>query len=151
MTRAEHAERVTWSYFCDRLITQRDCCYLTLGDGELLAAEEELQHAVRVHDRVKVEELVAKDFRLTNPKGLGVVGRAEWIDYATRRFTWDKEFEFSDVSVHQYGDSAVVISKVKQRGNFEGKDVSGEFFSFDVWVKGGGRWQIVSRHSDRIL
>lgn len=121
-----------------------------MNDEVLVQSGKELQHAVRTHDLPNLENLAGQELRVTGSKTLGIIDRAMWLELATKKFSWDAEFEFEDTVVHRHGDHAAVISFVSQKGSFEGKDASGTFFVIDVWVLREGRWQIISRHAPRI-
>lgn len=46
-----------------------------------------------------------------------------------------------------YGDTAVCVSRYRQRARLDGRDVSGTMHVTDVWVRRDARWQIVRRHA----
>jgi ketosteroid isomerase-like protein len=53
------------------------------------------------------------------------------------------------MKVRIYGDTAIVNSLYHQNATARGQDWSGYFLITDVWVKRGGRWQVVTRHASR--
>ena len=59
--------------------------------------------------------------------------------------------EFLDVRVQVYGDAAVMTSRNILQATFDGKDWSGDHALTDVWVRRNGRWQIVRRHSSKLV
>ena len=59
--------------------------------------------------------------------------------------------EFLDVRVRVYGDTAVMTSRNLLRATFDGKDWSGDHALTDVWVRRDGCWQIVRRHSSKLV
>ena len=120
------------------------------SERELIELEKRLQHAVKEHDNSTLQRMVSDDFRLTSYRGhpWGVVLREKWIDYACR-MQWNTEFEFEDVTVHRSTNAAVVISHIKQNGNFEGRDASGIFVTIDLWRLEDSNWKILSRHAVR--
>jgi hypothetical protein len=42
------------------------------------------------------------------------------------------------------------VSRYRQVGRLDGRDVSGELHVTDVWVRRDGRWQIVRRHASAV-
>ncbi len=118
------------------------------SDNEIGQLEKRLQHAVKEHDVPTLHTMVADDFRVTSYSGhpWGVVPKDKWIDYACR-IRWTTEFEFQDILVHRFSDTAVVISHMKQNGSFEGRDVSGRWLAIDLWRLEEKEWKILSRHA----
>lgn len=55
-----------------------------------------------------------------------------------------------DIKVRVYGDTAVVTGRNTVKGQYKGKDISGQTRWTDTWVKSAGRWQCVATHSSRI-
>jgi ketosteroid isomerase-like protein len=60
-------------------------------------------------------------------------------------------YEIADVVVHDYEDAAVVLADLELGATVRGEDRSGSFAVTDVWIKRGGRWQVVARSSIFIL
>jgi len=58
--------------------------------------------------------------------------------------------DLSDLRVHVYGNTAVVIGTSAVKGTFKGQDISGTYRYTDVWVKRGGKWQAVASQSTRV-
>ena len=52
--------------------------------------------------------------------------------------------------VNVYGDTAIVTFASNDKGTYKGKDISGKTRWTDVFVKRGGKWQIVSSHGSRV-
>ena len=55
-----------------------------------------------------------------------------------------------DINVRVYGDTAVVTGRNTMKGQYKGKDDSGQYRWTDIWVKRDGRWQCVAGHGSRI-
>jgi len=54
--------------------------------------------------------------------------------------------QFLDQRVYVYGETAVMTQRSIRRYTMDGKDLSGEFYLTDVWVRRDGRWQVMRRH-----
>lgn len=52
--------------------------------------------------------------------------------------------------VHVYGDTAIVTGRNSQKGQWEGRDFSGQFQWTDTWVKRDGHWLCVATHSSKV-
>ncbi len=77
--------------------------------------------------------------------GFGEVPRSRWLEVLADYII--DSYDFSDVKIHAYGDTAVMRSRYTQKATVGGQDRSGSMLVTDVWVKRDGRWQIVARHT----
>jgi hypothetical protein len=66
---------------------------------------------------------------------------------ATVPFYEIHSYDFGDIRVHPYEDTAVVLASLDLQASVQGEDRSGSFALTDVWVKREGRWQVVARSS----
>jgi ketosteroid isomerase-like protein len=100
--------------------------------------------AIANRDVAACEQFLGEEYALMAP-GVGEVPRAAWLamlpEYVIR------SYEFRDVRVHAYGDTAVMRSRYHQTATVQGKDRSGAMLVTDVWVHRDGRWQVVARHT----
>jgi len=114
------------------------------AEDEILRLANEWMDAVRHKNVETLESLVAREYMLQAP-GIGRMPRDQWLAAIS---VYDiQSFEFSDVQVHIYGDTAVMRSRYTQKATYQGGDRSGEFLVTDVWVRRDGRWQVVTRHT----
>ena len=114
------------------------------GPAELV---RRLQAAVLEHDAATLDELVASDFGLTGSPALGLLNKQEWIA-AALEFSWDS-FEFEEMQTVELGHTTAVISHVRQRGTWNGRDIGATFLLIDVWREATAGWQLVSRYAER--
>jgi ketosteroid isomerase-like protein len=113
---------------------------------ELVRLEHEWQDALRRRDMDFLESLLGEEFTLTTGRaGAPVRTRQEWLDISRDRYVVDS-FEFEDLDVHVYGDTALVRSRYTQTGSMDGQDRTQPFLMTDVFVMRDGRWQAVTRH-----
>ena len=114
------------------------------------ALEEAWTAAIKAQDRAKLEEFLRPEYTLTAAVvgGLTTMDRASWLKYAVTTYVIH-EFQFNELVVREYGDTAVVSSRYTQKATFNGADLSAEFFITDVWVKTGEKWQVSARYSSR--
>jgi ketosteroid isomerase-like protein len=112
---------------------------------ELTRLEHELMESVQRHDTDRLEQLLAREFKL-----VGRTGRAwprrEWLEKAAGPYEID-DFSFEEIDVDVYGDTAVLHCRYRQQGRLDGSDLSGTFILTDVWVRRYARWQLAHRHS----
>jgi ketosteroid isomerase-like protein len=113
---------------------------------KLSQLEHEWLAAVKERDVERLERILGEEFTLTTGRpGHEVRSRAEYLEIAQDRYSIDS-FEFEELEVQPYGHVAVVRSRYRQTGSMDGEDRSQAFLMTDVFVRRGGRWQVVTRH-----
>jgi ketosteroid isomerase-like protein len=113
-------------------------------EQEVRAASTTWAEAIKRGDVAAADRILGAEYALMAP-GIGVMPRAAWLA-SLKDYVVDS-YEFNDVRVHVYGETAVMRSRYKQTATLLGKDRSGEMLITDVWVKRDGRWQVVARHT----
>jgi ketosteroid isomerase-like protein len=82
--------------------------------------------------------------------GAGVTSGSMLRAYAAGALHYE-EYHADSVRVRVFGDAAVVTGLIVRRGRSQsGGDVSGRFRSTRVYVRRGGRWQLVSAQETRV-
>jgi ketosteroid isomerase-like protein len=113
-------------------------------EAEVRAAAAAFSEVIQRRDVKAAELVLGAEYALMAP-GSGETSRAKWLanlpDYIVH------SYEFLDVKIQVYGETAVMRSRYKQAATVAGKDRSGEMLLTDVWVKRDHRWQIVARHT----
>jgi hypothetical protein len=100
-------------------------------EHELVELSHKLVRAVQEHDRARLEELLGAEFTLQ-----GASGPYEIEDFA-----------YDEIDPEVYGNTAVLVSRYRQRARLDKRDLSHEMRVTDVWVRRHARWQIVRRHA----
>jgi hypothetical protein len=98
-------------------------------------------------------ELVEADEFLFTDSGGGLTTKAEDVDGVRKPPNPDVKllaYDVDDMRVRVYGDAAVVTGRVTTRQLVKGEERTGRSRFTDVFVRRGGRWQIVAGHSSRI-
>ena len=120
------------------------------GDEQtLMRIEQELTDAMLKGDASAVERHYADAFTFTTPDG----ETADKAQVVSSLKTGALKFEASkidDMKVRVYGDTAVVTSRTTDKGSVNGVDVSGQYRWMDVFVRRGGRWQLVAAQGTRV-
>ncbi len=111
---------------------------------ELIALSNELVQAVHEHDLDRLEQLLADEFTLNG--AAGELDRAAFLEAAAGPYEID-DWAYEEIDPELYGDTAVVVSRYRQNGRLEGRDLSHRLNVTDVWIRREGRWQIVRRHA----
>jgi hypothetical protein len=121
----------------------------------LVRLERERQDAYVKGDRIVLERQFAAEYSHTNLRGAVTDRAAELAFYAPGSMEL-KNGSITDVTVHDYGDVAVLLGTV----NWEGAtyhpapgvnvDLSGQFRVTRVYVDRDGRWQLATSHASQI-
>ena len=110
--------------------------------------EKQLLMGIQKKDQAAVKPLLADDFEIWMPNGDAVDGE-DWLPVVLGKFDL-KSFRVSQVSVRDFGDTAIVKFMRSQKAQLQGKDESGEFFVVDVWRKSGDAWQLSDRYASKV-
>lgn len=96
-------------------------------------------------DEAELDALADPDLMLVGPAGY-VLDRAQWLAryrpgaLVTTALSWD------DVSVRDYGETAIAVGVHTQRASYQGNPVDGRFRATHVWVRRDSRWLLASVH-----
>lgn len=116
-------------------------------EQELMKLEVEWADAIKKHDKAALERLLADDLLHTDEDGR-VISKAEYI--ARTDGAALESYGVSEVSVRSYGNTAIVSARWTIKGSAGDRDFSGDYRETNVWVKKGGRWQVVATQVGRV-
>jgi ketosteroid isomerase-like protein len=102
-----------------------------------------------VSDAATVEHVWSDDHTFTNLFGIVQTNgdRLAEIRSGTRRL---QSFDIDDVRVRVYGDTAVVMSRGRLKGQRDGQAFDRQARGLNVYIKRKGRWQLVDAQATRI-
>jgi ketosteroid isomerase-like protein len=121
----------------DPAITDRDL-------DTLLALNRDYIRSVQTSDVHRFDEILADDFRCTNPDG-SVVDRDAFLEQTARPVTISN-LQAEDVDVRILGDLAIIHARTTYTCG-DGRAGSGRYT--DVWARRDGRWLAISAHVTR--
>ena len=110
--------------------------------------EKQLLTGIQKKDQAALKTLLADDFEIWMPNS-DAVAMEDWLPVVLGKFSL-KSFRISQMSVRDFGDTAIVKFMRSQKADFQGKDESGEFFVVDVWKKSGDSWQLSDRYVSKV-
>ena len=113
-------------------------------EQELVELSQEVVRAVQRHDLARLEELLGAEFTLLG--AAGELDREEFLDAASGPYEIG-DFSYEEIDPQVYGNTAVIVSRYRQRARFDARDLTGELKVTDVWVRRDARWQLVRRHA----
>lgn len=109
--------------------------------------EREWTDALCRKDMKRLEALVHKDFILIGTRSTGpfMMNRQEWLDAIQRRDVQDIGVNVMNATV--LDDIMIGTVQASWRLNYLGRVIEDCVVLTDVWVKDGGEWQAIRRHS----
>lgn len=119
---------------------------------ELLKLEQALNAGIKNHDTVALKEIISREYQLTGPRASQPVPRDKWL---TNCFQWSFDSAtHSEITVTNWEEVAVFRSLQHfynfKVGNNERVEKSPGSWVTDLWVKRDGRWQLLTRLSERL-
>jgi len=118
----------------------------TAAERELVKLENDWSSAWQKKDGTFLQRLYADEYIFTDSDGI-TWNKADDIKNVLSPLSRPESFEITDVTVHIYGQTAVVTGRNAIAGFFDNEDISGIYRFTDVFVKRAGRWQIVATQS----
>ena len=92
-----------------------------------------------------LSSLLSEDFVITVEDG-SVYGKLGYISHSADSSVHVQVAELSDLKVRMHGATAVVTGAYYEKGDSNGKPYQYRDRFTDVWMKTGGKWQVVSSH-----
>ncbi|QJR09411.1 hypothetical protein DSM104443_00455 [Usitatibacter rugosus] len=100
-------------------------------------------------DRAAIEANMGEDFRQIDSAGNVETKRSFVDDLVSPQLAIDP-YVVEDFDVRLYGDTALLSGRTRMTGRYDGKPFSSHYRYIDIYVKRGGRWQIVSVQISKI-
>jgi len=123
----------------------------SVAQGANAAAEQEVRQTIEKYrtallqkDAATLERIWADDYTFTNGAGETHSKAERLANLKSGATSLDSISEEEDMKVRVYGNVAVATSRVTIKGQYSGKQTSGQYRSIHVWVKGAAGWQLVA-------
>jgi ketosteroid isomerase-like protein len=121
------------------------------AQGADAAAEQEVRQAIEKYrtallqrDVATLEQIWADDYTFTNGAGETHSKAQRLANLKSGATSLDSITEEEDRKVRIHGNVAVATGRVTIKGQYSGKQASGQYRSINVWVKGATGWQLVA-------
>jgi ketosteroid isomerase-like protein len=114
-----------------------------MSQDQILALGQRWADAERQADAAALDTLLTDDFVGIGPYGY-VLTRQQWLDRYRTGDLKNAAFSLDEVSVHEYGDTAIAVGLQTQQTFFRGQESSGRFRVTQVAVQQADRWKIAS-------
>jgi ketosteroid isomerase-like protein len=123
----------------------------SVAQGADAAAEQEVRQTIKKYrtallqkDAATLGQIWADDYIFTNGAG-ETHSKAERLAHLKSGATsLDSISEEEDMKVRVHGNVAVATGRLTIKGQYSGKQASGQYRSLNVWVKGAAGWQLVA-------
>ena len=112
-------------------------------ERDVLALQKEYESAIERRDASVHERLFADDYTYTPGNG-AFMDRTSHMAFTRSGAMAVGSFQSADQKVRVYGDTAIVTGRWIMTGARDGKPVNNEIRFMTVYVRRGGRWQIVA-------
>ena len=122
------------------LLAQEKADAATIRALEMKWTESYKQHSIDI-----LSSLLAEDFTITIEDG-SVYSKAGYISHSADSKVHVQIAELSDLKVRFHGDTAIVTGAYHEKGESEGKTYDCHDRLTDVWMKAGGKWQVIASH-----
>jgi ketosteroid isomerase-like protein len=115
-----------------------------------LAADQAIAQALRDNDAAAISRLLDNSWAVIAATGGVGEGPSIFPDGIKSGYLTRKTFEISEPRVRLYGDTALVTTKVKTSGTFQGKPFDVTERQTDVWLWKDGAWKCVLTHETKM-
>ena len=116
---------------------------------ELKRLENDRAQAVLKGDTAALDRMTADDYTVINISGQ-LLTKAQVLEAIKSGDLKYDQLENNDLQVRVYGVTAVLTGRTAQKGQFKGKDISGQTRFTRVYLKQHGKWQAVAFQATRI-
>jgi ketosteroid isomerase-like protein len=118
-------------------------------ENRIMAFENAWNSAEQRKDKTALDELLASSLAYTDYDGT-FMDKTEFLASVVNPALHPELITNESVTVHAYGNSAVVTGIYREKGTFNGKSYSRRGRFTDTWVSQNGIWQCVSSQSTLI-
>ena len=119
------------------------------GEQAIRQRLDEFAVALSRNDAALLDGFYADDYTFVNPTGTLLSKEQALTGIKTGEMKFES-FVYTDVKVRQYGEAAVVTSRVTVKGTSRGQDISGEGRATYTLVKINGKWKIAAAQTTLI-
>jgi len=118
-------------------------------EKELTDLENRWAEAIAKGDVTALERLYADEYMAIDPAGATLTKEQDIANVKSGNFKL-ASFKIDELKVRVHGEVAVVTSRNTIKGTYMGKDASGAYRGTDVFVKRGGRWQVLTTQATAV-
>jgi len=123
----------------------------SVAQGADAVAEQEVRHAIKKYrtallekDAAALEQIWTDDYTFTNGAGETHSKAQRLANLKSGATALDSISQEEEMKVRVHGNVAVATGRVTIKGQYSGKQASGQYQSINVWVKGAAGWQLIA-------
>jgi ketosteroid isomerase-like protein len=123
----------------------------SVAQGADAGAEQEVRQTIEKYrtallqkDAATLEQIWADDYTFTNGAGETHSKAQRLANLKSGATSLDSISQEEDMKVRVHGNVAVATGLLTIKGQYSGKQASGQYRSINVWVKGAAGWQLVA-------
>ena len=122
-------------------------------ERQIIQLAHEWVDAIGRRDSATLDQILANDFLISGwlPQGQLADKKLYLEDCMRPMEVQEPSYRFNRWKVRAYGSTVVVNCVFSCHGIVGGKEWGGNFLFTDVWVRDGGSWRVVTRHSSPIV
>ena len=117
------------------------------AEQEIIELEKEWGTAIQNQDASQMNRFLSENYFLakaTADQTIAVTPRDAWLE--NLKIWMIASVQLNDISVHIYGETAIVLMLVTQKATLRGQDRSGQLMVTDIWVRQADGWRVTERH-----
>jgi len=119
------------------------------GEEELRQAETGWAAAVQKGDVAALQQILGDRLIYTHSTGV-VEDKKEYLERLRKGAQKYELIEHASMNIRAYGNSGVVASRVRMKGRSNERLFDDQLLMLHVWVKQGGRWQLVAHQTTKL-
>jgi len=123
----------------------------SVAQGADAATEQEVKQAIKKYreallqrDASALKQIWADDYTFTNGAGETHSKAQRLANLKSGATSLDSISQEEEMKVRVHGNVAVATGRVTIKGQYSGKQASGQYCSINVWVKGAAGWQLIA-------
>src|SRR5216110_4099783 len=123
----------------------------SVAQGADAAAEQEVRQTIEKYrtallqkDAATLEQIWTDDYTFTNGAGETHSKTQRLANLKSGATALDSISQEEEMKVRVHGNVAVATGRVTIKGQYSGKQTSGQYRTIHVWVKGAAGWQLVA-------
>jgi ketosteroid isomerase-like protein len=140
---------VVLALLCGVLVNGQDASKRGVQEGRLLALESAWNHAEQSKDAAALNQLLGESLVYTDYDGT-LLNKKEFLENTLHNDVQQEQINNDGMTVHLYGNAAVVTGIYRDRGIEKGKPFQRHGRFTDTWVNQNGAWQCVASQSTLI-
>jgi ketosteroid isomerase-like protein len=114
------------------------------AEQEVARTIEKYRTALLQKDAATLKQIWADDYTFTNGAGEMLSKAQRLANLKSGATSLDSISQEEEIKVRIHGNVAVATGRVTIKGQYSGKQASGQYQSINVWVKGLAGWQLVA-------